>query len=202
MMRDRDIITNPNRKSYVIPRTLTLSMTLNNLWRWFHIIETRRQYVKNTACACYHKVSHHDRRHVWDIIKPHRSTTYADVAYRYSMVCRSVCPAKSAEPIEMPFGLWNRVGRRKHVLDGVFISATWRVRLNRPRAVAMRPFCQTLTLYYIIFNFIRCNKNDSRKTIIKRKKHGKQHMSLWSPYVIGHTIIFSSCFFLLFYFLA
>jgi len=25
---------------------------------------------------------------------------------------------KTAEPIEMPFGLWTRVGPRKHVLDG------------------------------------------------------------------------------------
>ena len=40
-------------------------------------------------------------------------------------VCRSVCrsvtivsPAKTAEAIEMPFGLWTRVGPGKHVLDG------------------------------------------------------------------------------------
>ena len=26
--------------------------------------------------------------------------------------------AKTAEPIEMPFGLWARMGRRNHVLDG------------------------------------------------------------------------------------
>jgi len=26
--------------------------------------------------------------------------------------------AKTAEPIEMPFGLWRRVVPRKHVLDG------------------------------------------------------------------------------------
>jgi len=28
-------------------------------------------------------------------------------------------PAKTAELIEMPFGLWTRVGPRKHVLHGV-----------------------------------------------------------------------------------
>ena len=36
-------------------------------------------------------------------------------------VCRSVTvvsPAKAAEPIEMPFGLWARMGRMNHVLDG------------------------------------------------------------------------------------
>jgi len=57
------------------------------------------------------------------IIRSHRSTTYVDVAYCYrpsSVVCRSVTkvsPAKTAEPIEMPFGLWVRMGRRNHVLD-------------------------------------------------------------------------------------
>ena len=30
----------------------------------------------------------------------------------------------------------------KHVLDGVHFGATWRVRLNRPCAAAIRPFCQ------------------------------------------------------------
>jgi len=29
---------------------------------------------------------------------------------------------KTAEPIEMPFGLWTRVGPRKHVLDGALCT--------------------------------------------------------------------------------
>jgi len=36
-------------------------------------------------------------------------------------VCLSVTiasPTKTVEPIEMPFGLWTRVGPRNHVLDG------------------------------------------------------------------------------------
>jgi len=40
-------------------------------------------------------------------------------------VCLSVClsltvvsPAKTPEPIEMPFGIWTRMDPRKHVLDG------------------------------------------------------------------------------------
>ena len=55
-----------------------------------------------------------------------------DAAYCYRpciawSVCRSVCrsrdPAKTAEPIDMPSGLWARVGSRKfHVLDGVHIA--------------------------------------------------------------------------------
>ena len=47
------------------------------------------------------------------------------VAYGRS-ASRSVClsvtvvsPAKTAEPIEKPFGLWPRMGPRNHVLDGV-----------------------------------------------------------------------------------
>jgi len=66
--------------------------------------------------------------------------------------------AKTAEPIEMPFGVSTRVGRRKQVVDGVCIGATWRIRLNHPCAAAMGPY-------------------------------------LWSPYVIGRPYIFSSCFF-------
>jgi len=49
---------------------------------------------------------------------------YVDAAYCYrpsSVVCRSVTllsPAKTAGPIEMPFGLRTQVGLRNHVLDG------------------------------------------------------------------------------------
>ena len=57
-------------------------------------------------------------------------------------VCQSVMivsPAKMAEPIEMPFGVWTSVGSRKHVLKGVHIGTTWRIRLNCPNAAAMQP---------------------------------------------------------------
>jgi len=62
------------------------------------------------------------------IIRLQRSTTYVDATYCYrpsSVVCRSVglsvtlvSPAKTAAPIEIPFGLGTRVGPRNHVLDG------------------------------------------------------------------------------------
>jgi len=65
------------------------------------------------------------------IIWTHRSTTYVHVVYCYrpsSVVCRSVCrsvtlvsPAKTAEPIEMPFELRTRVGPGNHVLDRIQI---------------------------------------------------------------------------------
>ena len=35
--------------------------------------------------------------------------------------------AKTAEPINMPFGMWTRVDQRNHVLDG---GAHWQIRLN------------------------------------------------------------------------
>jgi len=54
--------------------------------------------------------------------------------------CRSVCrsvsvtivsPAKKAELIEIPFGMWSRVGPRKYVLEEMHIVATWRIRVSR-----------------------------------------------------------------------
>jgi len=62
------------------------------------------------------------------IIRPHRSNTYVDVAYccrPSSVVCRSVgrsvtlvSRAKTAEPMEMSFGLRTLVGTGNHLLDG------------------------------------------------------------------------------------
>jgi len=64
--------------------------------------------------------------HLVSIVRPHHSVTYIDAAYCYrptSVVCRSVCqsvtlvsPAKTAAPLEMPFGLRTRLGPRNHVL--------------------------------------------------------------------------------------
>jgi len=59
-------------------------------------------------------------------------------------LCRELW--KRVELIEMPFGLWTRVGPSKHVLGGVHTGATWRIPLNCPCAAAMQPFCEiTLT---------------------------------------------------------
>ena len=40
------------------------------------------------------------------------------VAWSVGLSVIVVSPAKTAEPIEMPFGLWTWVGLRNHVLDG------------------------------------------------------------------------------------
>jgi len=66
------------------------------------------------------------------VVRPHRPYyTYLDAVYSYqpsSVVCRSVglsvtlaSPAKTAEPIEMPFGLRTWVGPGNHALYGVQI---------------------------------------------------------------------------------
>ena len=62
------------------------------------------------------------------IFRPNRSTVNVDAAFCYrwnSEICLSVglsltnvSRAKTAEPIEVPFVLWTRVGPRSHVLDG------------------------------------------------------------------------------------
>jgi len=67
-------------------------------------------------------------QNVRPVFSPHHSTTYVGAAYSYrpsSMVCLSVglsvtlvSPAKTAAPIELPFGLRTCVGPGNHVLDG------------------------------------------------------------------------------------
>jgi len=52
--------------------------------------------------------------------------------------------AKMAEAIKMPFGLWTQVGRRKHVLCGGHIGATWRIWVNWPCAAVMRLYVKLL----------------------------------------------------------
>jgi len=60
------------------------------------------------------------------IIWPHLHTTYVDVACCYQpSIAQSVChtseSCKTAELIEMPFGLRTWVGPGNHILDGVQI---------------------------------------------------------------------------------
>jgi len=77
--------------------------------------------------------------------------------------------AKTAEPIKMPFGIWTSVSPRMHILDGVHSDATWRIPLNHPCVAA----------FGLLSNYFN-------------------YLLLWSPYVIGQTIIFSSCGFFFF----
>jgi len=50
--------------------------------------------------------------------------------------------------------LWSRMGPRSMCYTGLQIGATWRIRLNRLSAAAMRHFCQiTLTACYFCHTF-------------------------------------------------
>jgi len=78
-----------------------------------------------TACPVIQRLNCTQHRHVVNIssrpnIRPHHSTS---CCYRPSSdVCPSVChsskPCKMVEPIEMPFGLWARMGPRYYVRWG------------------------------------------------------------------------------------
>jgi len=96
------------------------------------------------------------------LFRPHHSNMYVDAAHCYrrsSVVCQCVSlsvtiesPAKTAEPIEMPFGLWIQVGAGNHVLDGGPVphgkgklrrgeeAARCKYTEYRPCAATMRPF--------------------------------------------------------------
>jgi len=67
----------------------------------------------------------------------------------------AVTCTKTAEPIDLPFGLWSRVGRRStssiifarwrrcaHM--GGQLGATWRIRFNRTSATTMRSYVKLL----------------------------------------------------------
>jgi len=88
----------------------------------------------------------------------------------------AVSCAKMAELINLPFGLWTRVGRRKrkfhHIrqvasvcsrqcaLMGREIGATWRTRLNSPSAAVMWPCQITLTTCNLLFLWPPCADAD------------------------------------------
>jgi len=105
------------------------------------------------AAECWITVASHSMFMRVFLVSPHRSTTYAHAAYCYrpsSVVCRSVCLSlcHSREPCKKRLnrsrcrsGCRLELGPRKHVLHGVHIDVTWRIRLNRPYAAAMRPLC-------------------------------------------------------------
>ena len=65
------------------------------------------------------------------------------VAWFVRLSVTIVSPAKTAEPIEMPFGAWTRVGPWNHALDGVHIGATRQIRLKgkERKSIYVAPFC-------------------------------------------------------------
>ena len=83
--------------------------------------------------------------------------------------------AKTTELIEMPIWMWTWVGPRKHALDGVHIGTTRQIRLNRPRAAAMRPFVKllwplTLHCYMVAkinINILQSIQHNSNNSLIQ-----------------------------------
>jgi len=70
-----------------------------------------------------------------------------------------------AELIDLPFGLWTLMGRRKQssvvfarwrqcALIGWHNGATWRIRLNRASAAAMRPYGKLLWPFMLLLGCI------------------------------------------------
>jgi len=80
--------------------------------------------------------------------------------------------AATAKPIDLPFGLWTLVGRRKHKFNRIcqvvpmcphgrgHIGATLRMQLNHPRAPAMRSYVKLLRPLAI--DVPDCGVRDSR----------------------------------------
>jgi len=98
---------------------------------------------------------------VFVLFRPNRITTYVDTTYCYrlsSVVCLSVClsaitvgPAKTAEPIEMPFGMWK-------LQTCIRWGVHWRHLANtiEPSMLGgdMRPFCRiTWSLWLHVLTF-------------------------------------------------
>jgi len=55
----------------------------------------------------------------------------------------------------MLFGMWTRVDPRHHVLHGVHIGATWRIRLNHPCTATVWPYVKLL-YHLLIFPKVLC----------------------------------------------
>ena len=109
-------------------------------------------------------------------IRLHRSTTYVDAVYCYrrcSVVCRSlglsvtiVSPAKKAEPIELPFGLWTLYSMAVQIHAWRGILKTWGlpsvcgffVKLLWPLANVYREFVTSAKKSRILTNFPKLKK--------------------------------------------
>ena len=64
----------------------------------------------------------------YNYIRLHRYACHIDAATVIDVALSAVCllgttmhPAKTAEPIEMPYGTCTQVGARNNVLDGVWV---------------------------------------------------------------------------------
>ena len=130
-------------------------------------------------------------------------------------VCPSVCmsltlvsPAKTAEPIAMLFG-WGLGWAQgddahwRHLTNTIELSTSAAM---RPIVKLLWPLLERLLSDYHVElqqmpQLVKCVSF----SVLTSDEISYYNCCLWSPYVIGQTIIFSCCFFcllLLFYFLA
>jgi len=80
------------------------------------------------------------------------------IAWSIGLSVAIVSPAKIGQSIEMPFGLWTRVGSIEPCVTCGCNGATWQIPLNHPYAAAMRHFCQIILRPLVIMAalFYRC----------------------------------------------
>ena len=66
--------------------------------------------------------------------------------------------AKTAEPIQIQYGILSQVGPGNHVLDGVHTVTTRRIWFNHPCAAEMQPYVRLLCPLAYFPVIILCNK--------------------------------------------
>jgi len=96
------------------------------VWVWDPINCENARISGHVYCLCnYFRIYGHYCVTLFHFLLGCVAYTECDRCYRCSVVCVCVClldtsvsPAKTAEPVEMLFGLWTRVGRKNHVFCG------------------------------------------------------------------------------------
>jgi len=89
--------------------------------------------------------------------------------------CCELC--KAAERVDLPFGLWTRAGRRKHRFNRIrqvaptcphrkHSGATWRIRLSRPSAAAMRSYVKNYFDHLLLLLDIVCYRYGAMSNVV------------------------------------
>ena len=89
----------------------------------------------------------------------------------------AVSCTKTAEPIDMPFGVWTRLAQGSMCYIEVHIGAIWRIRLNRPCAAAMRPYVKLLWSVVVEVWAVAEEPRDARRHVGRAVNKGGR--SVW-----------------------
>jgi len=84
------------------------------------------------------------RNHVLDGVYIPHAWEWRTLRWGSGGTLSAVNCAKTVELIEMPFGLWTRVGRKKHGVTWGHIGATWQIRL----IIRVRRRCGLMSNYF------------------------------------------------------